>query len=352
MFKKSCCIFMIILILLSGLSSLAYGEDVPVNFVVNGKHVNFANTPIIRDGVTYVDLQSLANALSLSYKTYPGHDSAVVSSYSKSICFVPNDEHATVSDLTGNSDSEYYYRILSAPCIYVNNRITVAARDMADVFGYSLTFNSETNTVYFGFSPEMLSDRTRQSIYSKAYYFQNQEEFNLPSYGSGYCWACSYAMLLSNVTGIRITPSDIAAINLSKNSSGAYCYHSDIVKAYNLKFVNALPTDSPYYGGRDAVSGGTFIKNPSKDRNVTIAALKEALTLHPEGVMVRYASFPHTIVAVGFEGDVILFNDPAPTSSAAYGTEGRYQCVPFEQTCIPSRSIPFEEITFIQAISY
>ena len=64
------------------------------------------------------------------------------------------------------------------------------------------------------------------------------------------------------------------------------------------------------------------------------------------------AAFPHTIVAVGFEGDVILFNDPAPTSSSAYASDGKYQCVPFEQTCIPSRDIPFEEITFIQAISY
>ena len=342
---------MIVLMLISTMPSFAYGEDVSVNFIVNGKNVNFNVSPLIRNGVTYVDLQSLAKSLSLTYTTYPGHDSAVVSSYSKSICFVPGDEYATVSDLTGNSDSEYSYRILTAPCIYINNRICVAARDMAEVFSYSLSFKSDTNTVYFGYSPDMLSATTKEAAYSKNYFFQNQTEFNLPSYGSGYCWTCSYAMLMSNVTGLRITPADVAAINLTKSSSGAYCYHSEIVKAYNLKFVSALPTDSPYYGGRDGVSGGTLINNPSYDRGIAIAALKEALTLHPEGVMVRYASFPHTMVAVGFEGDIILFNDPAPTSSSSYSDEGRYRCVPFEQTCIPSRGISFEEITFIQALS-
>ncbi len=352
MLKRFFCVFMIILILLSAMPSFAQYGDTPVNFVVNGKNVNFATTSVIRNGVTYVDLLSLADALSLSCKSYPGHDSIVVSSYSRSICLVPGDEYATVSDLTGYSDSEYYYRILAAPCIYIKNRLMVTARDMADVFSYSLTYKPDTKTVYFGFSPDMLSAATKKTAYEKTYYFQNQADYNLPEFGSGYCWATSYAMLMTDVTGRSITPADVAAVNLQKSSSGAYCHHSDIVKAYNLKFVSALPENSPYYGGRDGVSGGTLINNPTYDRAIAIAALKEALTLHPEGVMVRYASFPHTMVAVAFEDDVILFNDPAPTSSSSYSEEGRYRCVPFEQTCIPSRGIAFEEITFIQALGY
>ncbi len=349
--KKICAFLIALSILLTAFSVFAY-NDVPVNFLVNGKNVRFTQAPFLRGGVSYVDLQSLSSALSLSYKTYPGHDSVVISSKSKSICFVPDEEYATVSDLTGNSDKEYFFRILTAPCTYAKKRLMVAARDIAEVFGYALSYNVDTNTVYFGYSPDMLSAATKEAAYEKAYYFQNQAEFNLPSYGSGYCWATSYAMLMTNVTGLRITPSDVAAINLKKTSNGAYCYHSDIVSEYNLKFVSALPTESPYYGGRDSVSGGTIINNPSKDRAVTIAALKEALTLHPEGVMVRYAAYPHTMVAVAFEGDVILFNDPAPSGSSTYSDTGRYQCIPFEESCIPAKGIAFEDITFIQALSY
>ena len=49
-----------------------------------------------------------------------------------------------------------------------------------------------------------------------------------------------------------------------------------------------------------------------------IEIIKQALLKHPEGVLVRYAAFPHTMVAIGFTDDVIYFNDPAPTSSSSY----------------------------------
>lgn len=343
---------MVILISLSYIPAYAYEEDIPVNFLVNGKKISFDTTPVIRNGVTYVDLKSIARALSLNHVIYPGHDSIVVSNKRVSICFVPNDGYATVADLTGTSDSEYYYKILTAPCVYIDGSPAVAARDISSVFGYALSFNQDTNTVYFGYSPDMISAATRDNIASKAYYFQNQDEFNLPSHGSGYCWTCSYAMLMTNVTGTRITPNDVASINMSKGASGNYCYHQDIISAYNLRFVSAISTNSPYYGGRDNGSGGTYIKNPGKDDYITRQALKEALTLHPEGVMVRYKDFPHTIVAVAFDGDTILFNDPAPSTSSSYSSKGKYQGVPFSETCVAKRGFILSDVTFIQALSY
>ena len=157
-------------------------------------------------------------------------------------------------------------------------------------------------------------------------------------------------MLISNVTGLRITPTDVAAINMSKSGKGEYCYHSEIVSQLGVKFVSALSESSPYYGGRDGNSGGTYIENPDKDDSVARAALKEALQLHPEGVMVRYSGFPHTIVAVAYEGDLILFNDPAPSGSGTYSDTGRYQGIPFSDTCVAGKGFALSDLTFIQAL--
>lgn len=347
--KKLCAFFIAAVIAVSNIVVLSY-EDIPVNMLVNGRQSSFAFSPIIRDGVTYVDIKTLARDLGLSYKTYMGHESAVISNSRKSICFAPGEEYATVADLSGTSDEEFLYRKLTAPCIYIGSHLAVAARDVASVFGYTLGYNKDTATVYFGYSPEMISSQTRAVVEGQAYYFQNQGEFNLPSFGSGYCWACSYAMLITNVTGQRVTPTDIAAVNLTKNSNGAYCYHSEISQVFNVSFACALSQFSPYYAGRDSVTGGTYINNPQKDDDVVRKALKEALTLHPEGVMVRYASYPHTMVAVAYEGDLILFNDPAPTSGGVYSDTGRYQGVPFSETCVAAKGFVLSDITFIQAL--
>ena len=346
--KKLCVLLISALLIVANVPVHAY-EDTFVKFLVNGNKVDFPYSPFVRDGITYVDAKTLSKALGLEYKTFDDHHSITISNKRTSVCFVPDEQFATVSDITGQSDKEFYFKLLTAPCLYANGSYIVSARDISNIFGYSLGFDVNTQTVYFGFAPQMISQATRDSVAAKSYYFQNQAEFNLPSSGSGYCWVCSYAMVISNLTGTRITPNDIAAINLTKTSSGAYCYHNEIASAYNIKFVTALSPASPYYAGRDSVSGGTYIQNPEKSDAVVREALKEALALHPEGVMVRYAGYPHTMVAVATENGIILFNDPAPTSSN-YSDMGSYQGVPFIQTCVAKKGFVLSDITFIQAI--
>ena len=347
--KRLCAIFIALLFTASNTAVFAY-EDTPVNLAINGKQVYLSSKSLIRDGVTYVDAKSLSGKLSLSYKTFSPHESVIISNSRTSICLSPNNEFATVADLSGTSDKEFVFRILTAPPIYIGKTLYVALRDIAYVFGYPLGFNKDTNTVYLGYSPDMISAETLARANSLPYYFQNQAEFNLPSFSSGYCWACSYAMLISNVKGERITPNDIAAVNIENGLSGEYCYHSKIVERFGVRFMSALSEDSPYYAGRDSNSGGTYIKNPMKDDNIVRAALREALTLHPEGVTVRYAAYPHTMVAIAYEGDIILFNDPAPSGSGSYSDVGKYQAVPFFQTCVGAKGFTLSDITFIQAI--
>ena len=195
----------------------------------------------------------------------------------------------------------------------------------------------------------MISADTLLKAQSLTYYFQNQAEFALPNFGSGYCWTTSYAMLISNAKGERITPVDVANVNISSGYNGEYCYHSKIAQSFDVRFVNALPSGSLYYAGREDTSGGTYISNPLKQDDVVRSALREALTLHPEGVMVRYAAYPHTMVAVAFDGDIILFNDPA-APGGSYSEVGNYHAVPFNQTCVGARGFKLSDITFIQAI--
>lgn len=347
--KRLSAIFIVILIVLSSSAVFAY-TDTPVNIAVDGKSINFSKKPFIRDGVTYVALKEISNKLSLSYMTFNSHDSVVVSSNNASVCITPSAEYATVSDLTGKSDAEFIFRKLSAPSIFVGGTLYVPARDIASVFGYTLSYNSAAATVYFGYAPEVISEETLMKANLLSYYFQNQTEFNLPSFGSGYCWTCSYAMLITNLTGNRVTPNDVAWVNISNGADGAYCYHSDIANTFGFEFVSALPDGSIYFAGCDSVSGGTYINNPTSDDNVVRAALREALSLHPEGVLVRYAGYPHTMVAVACEGEIILFNDPAPSTSNAYSDAGKYQAVPFSKTCLGAKGFKLSDITFIQAI--
>ncbi|MBQ8808572.1 MAG: hypothetical protein IJZ81_04630 [Clostridia bacterium] len=348
--KKICILFIVVLLATVNTAVFAY-EDTPVNLLVNGRAVSFPFSPVIRDGVTYVDAQTLCTALGLGYKTYEGHDSVIISNLRLSICLSPEEEFATVADLSGTSDSEYSYKMLTAPCIYIGNRFAVAARDLASVFGYALSFDTESNTVYFGYAPQMISQATRDAISQRAYYFQNSDMFSLPSFGSGYCWTCSYAMVLTNLTGREITPLDVSEVNYQMSGDGAYCYHPQIIKEFGIEFASALSPDSQYYAGRTSdAAEGTYIKNPQKDDNIVRQALKEALTLHPEGVMVRYANFPHTMVAVAYDGDIILFNDPAPSASYEYTQEGCYRGVVFSETCVAKKGFTLSDVTFIQAI--
>ena len=355
-------------------ASSAFAQGSPVSINVNGTTVAFAQAPVIRDGTTIADLKVLASAMGFRYAWYESLCSATVSNSYLSLCFTEGNDYMTISDLTGTSSFEYEPRKLSVVPSRSGASLLVSVRDIASAFGYALSFDTQTATVYIGndamnysVSPAddysvaaagksvaepgyVSTNEPQKTAGGHTYYFQNQKEFSLDGYGSGYCWVCSYAMLISDVTGSRVTPADVARVNLTRTSNGAYCYHFDIARSFGVHFVSALSESSGYYGGRDMISGGTLINNPDKSDAVAAAAIREALALHPEGVMVRYADFPHTMVAVGYSGDTILFNDPAPTSSSAYSETGRYNGVAFEKTCVAKKGFRLADLTFIQAI--
>ena len=324
--------------------SSSYAEDTPVNIRINGSAPHFSVQPVISDGVTVIDASVLAESLGLRYSWFPTLSSATISDSHTSVAITADNSFMTVTDLTGTSNSEYKNYILSRTPYLSGGRLQIAAKDLLSIFYIPISFDSSSLTVNIG------NGAYTPISGNHTYYFQNQAEFSLEGFGSGYCWVCSYAMLLSDVTKTRITPSDVAEINMSKGARGAYCYHFDIVGKFGAHFVPALNTNSPFYGGRDDVSGGTYINNPEHLPFVAVAALKEALDLHPEGILVRFADFPHTIVAVGYSGDAVIFNDPAHSQSGAYTDVGRYKEVTFDKTCVAQKGFSISDITFIQAI--
>lgn len=353
--KRICAIIIVIMFLIIVPDSALGASRDTVKIKVNGTTVRFSWKPVIIDGVTMADVREVASAIGVKCNWYPKLVSATVKDSNTGICITAGEECMTVTDLTGTSTTEYNFFDLLHEAYIDGGRLIAPVRDVVTVFGYWLNFDQETMTVNIlntsVYSKEKKQANVSLSGQDNTYYFQNQTEFSLPGFGSGYCWVCSYAMVLTDLTGKSITPTDVAEVNLTRTSDGAYCYHYDIAQEFGVRFVPAVSKNSQYYGGFDSGVGATFIANPEKSDEVASAAIREALAQHPEGIMVRYSSFPHTMVAVGFSGDTVYFNDPAYTSSAKYATKGSYNCVPFENTCVAAKGFKLADLTYIQALS-
>lgn len=336
-------------------------QTADVSVILNGKQINFDSAPVIVDDVTMVEVRPLAEALGCSVKWSQNTQSVKLTSGKVGVVLKMDYDIMTKTDLTGNDDGDLEQIQLSAPPVVEDGVAYVPLRSVAEAFGAALEWDDENAAVKistgdYSYSKEKASQASRKAGVQKGnnghtFYFQNQQAWELPNFGSGYCWTCSYAMLISDVIGETVTPLDVATVNESKGGNGAYCYHWDIADAFGVKFIPALDESSPYYGGMDSNSGGTKVNNPDNDEDVAVEALKEALDRNPAGVMVRYAAYPHTMVAVGYEGDTIYFNEPMQISSSEYLDVSSKCNIPFEESCIAKRGISIAQITFIQAIA-
>ncbi len=173
------------------------------------------------------------------------------------------------------------------------------------------------------------------------FYSQKDPQWNFPNNGRGYCWSSSYAMVISNLTGNTVLPTDIAYINSLYTEDTAICYHYDIAKAYSLVFEPAISETSPYFKEFMEFSGETHL-NITSDEEMR-AALMEALYLNPEGVIVRFeGDFIHSMVATHYDNNYVYFNDPAYTSG---GTD-----LKFANTYNGKHGYKLSDIKFIQAL--
>lgn len=166
------------------------------------------------------------------------------------------------------------------------------------------------------------------------FYFQLDSRWDLPPGG---CWITSYAMVIRNL-GVKATPKTV----YRANGDSVMCYHSLIRKHYSIKPVDLRPLSHSLFSAYGASRGATYIRNSRKSASNVVKAIKLALRHHPEGVMVRFQGKPHTMVAIGYKGGTIYFDDPGRSLGSK---------IPFEQTCVHRAGFRWTDVTFLQALA-
>jgi len=361
------------------MGNVGYAQD-NMTIKYNNNILCFAEKPIIRNDKTLVQLRPIAEAMGLEIDYINESGEVLLSRDETSVVFTNN------SDIIKINGREFK---MISPAVNHNDYTFVPVRDLAEPFGELVSYDGETKTVtietpIYEEEPveedeeteaavdEKVADVTEETKadegdaevagnseikrpeanpllelkdvssgsgkYKSCYYYQSQPDIGLEDGGRGYCWVCSYAMLISNVTGEKVTPIQVANVNIEAGYSGNFMYHTGIMDEFNCKFVPAISEESVYFdsfGNKN--KGDTVIK--FEDEQGVIAALKEALDLHPDGVLVRYEGYPHTMLAVEYENDTIYFNDPGMADM---------EHVTFEESCL--YNFKLTDISFIQAI--
>ena len=311
----------------------AYAEKIsatPIYF--NNNLIEFKNPPMSENGCTIVPVRELSEIA--GFKVIWDQEQRSVNAYNDSVkvSMYIGDNNIRVLDNEGeDKDIE---SIL--PPEIINSVTYVPLRTVTEAFGAEVLWDAQTNNIYI-YMEDMLDaienaakeniktvmqyaaeEKDEETDKKNTFYSQYDPEYielyaaapyNWTAGRNGYCYVTSYAMLLSDITGEQITPKDIADINYEAGGDPTMCYHGSIVGKYGKKLVQALDSGSAYYKSYDSSRGLTYIDNSSVE--TVTAAIKEALDRNPEGVMVRDNSMPHTMVAIGYEGDTIYFNDPA-----------------------------------------
>ena len=222
----------------------------------------------------------------------------------------------------------------------------IPVRYLAEPFGYEINYEEDTQAVNILYPKSVrlaeLRDkiRTGSGKYPSTFYYQSQEDIGLENNGRGYCWVCSYAMLLSDVTKTKLTPLDIAEINITNGYNGNFMSgHTSIAANFGCKLVPALSENSPYFGGFGNLKRGETDLVIETDKDA-YNALCEALDNFPQGVIARFEAYPHSMVAVGYDDNDIYFNDPGIK-------DGEHKKL--SETCLKNYSL--SDLSYIQAIA-
>lgn len=116
------------------------------------------------------------------------------------------------------------------------------------------------------------------------------------------CLLTAYAVVINNM-GIPATPRFVYESSGRRTPVNT----ANLATNFGVVPVCALDAVSPYLNGFDGVN--TSIIDPG---NNAVAAIKEAIDNHPEGVICYFkrGSKSHAVVACCYDGDTIWFSDP------------------------------------------
>lgn len=360
----------------------AYAAEGDISVTLNGEAIALRQAPVIENGRTLVPVREVCEAMNLTVDWNPKYQEILVSNGEK---YVKLEIDYHTIDINGSL--EY---LEAAPAL-INDITCMPIRAVVEPFGAMVDWDKDARAVVVRVtndddeqtninSGSVGSNRPSGSGGSSnsntqtgvttppqeeplptptpeptpppapvpvpnpddfAFYAQQDEEWGFEANGRGYCWVCSYAMLITNITDYRITPLEIAAYNLEMGShSGNYmANHLGLADRYGLEFVPAIDENSQYFDRFDSTHRGATYFRAETEEDVK-NALIEALERNPDGIMVRFEGYPHTLIATEYKNGEIYFNDPG----APYMED-----VTFEGTCLASR-FTLTDLSFVQAL--
>ncbi len=367
----------------------AYAAEGDISVTLNGEVIALRQAPVIENGRTLVPVREVCEAMNLTVDWEPKYQEILVSNGEK---YVKLEIDYHTIDINGHL--EY---LEAAPAL-INDITCMPIRAVVEPFGAMVDWDKDAREVVVRVNkddnqtnnnastnvpsgsgsssnsgtqsggtpspdintpedvpveePESSPEPTPEPVPTPtpepvpapegfAFYAQQGEEWAFESNGRGYCWVCSYAMLITNLTDYRITPLEIAAYNLEMGSNeGNYmANHLGLADRYGLEFVPAIDENSPYFDHFDSTHRGATYFKAETDEDAK-NALIEALTRNPDGIMVRFEGYPHTLIATEYKNDEIYFNDPG----APYMED-----VPFNKTVLASR-FTLSDLSFVQAM--
>lgn len=327
--------------LLAVVQANVYAEE--INISLNGEDLQSEQPPVVINDRTLVPVRVVCEALGLDV----GWDE---DTKQVTICDELNLVKLTIDHTTIDVNDELS-ELDAAPAI-INDVTCVPLRAVVEPFGADVSWDAASRTVMVTVGEEMVDptetepeeEEENQMVITEkpfTFYYQSEEEWAFENSGRGYCWVCSYAMLISDILDEKVTPVDIANYNIELGgSSGSYMAgHFRLADKYGLKFVPALSEDSEYFDSFETERrGATYLKFETEEQ--VRAALIEALERNPHGIMVRFEGYPHTLVATGYYDGTVYFNDPA---------SAEMENVAFEDTCL-GKKYKLTDISFVQAM--
>ncbi|HAL63815.1 MAG TPA: hypothetical protein DCO93_05165 [Clostridiales bacterium] len=304
---------------------------------VNGEKLSFNSPPIIMESRTLVQIRPIAEAMGLEIEYEPVGEKVILSDGKAEVRFAVGSD---ISYINGKRKD------MDVKMVVKDDYTFIPVRYLAEPFGYEINYEEDTQAVNILYPKSVrlaeLRDkiRTGSGKYPSTFYYQSQEDIGLENNGRGYCWVCSYAMLLSDVTKTKLTPLDIAEINITNGYNGNFMSgHTSIAANFGCKLVPALSENSPYFGGFGNLKRGETDLVIETDKDA-YNALCEALDNFPQGVIARFEAYPHSMVAVGYDDNDIYFNDPGIK-------DGEHKKL--SETCLKNYSL--SDLSYIQAIA-
>ena len=333
--KRLFCFFAAFALMLGGKALAEVNSNISVVFC--GDVLKFNSAPIIYEDRTLVQLRPIAEAMGVELEYEPKGSIVILSDGKTEVRFGVGSEKYYINGKMAKMDTKM---------ILKDDYTFIPIRYLSEPFGYEVAYKQESETVEISLPRAVVLANLRDKIrtgsgkYPSTYYYQSQEEMGLENNGKGYCWVCSYAMLLTDVTGSKVTPVDIAEINESEGYSGNYMSgHSKLANLFGCRIVPALSENSKYF---DAF--GTLNRNETtlaiETEEDAYNALREAIDNFPQGVIARFEGYPHSMVAVDYDDEEIYFNDPGIK-------DGEHKKL--SETCLKNYSLA--DISYIQAIA-